>query len=83
MKQKRILHRKLCLKFLQYFTAFYYVWYLGGHMSIGGTKWSYNCIVFKKFVFINIEIHDKAISENLRHLLKHVEIAVNFIHPVV
>jgi len=52
-------------------------------MSIGGTKWSYNCIVFKKFVFINIEIHDKAISENLRHLLKHVEIAVNFIHPVV
>ena len=34
---------------------------------------------FVKFIFINIEIHDKAISENLRHLIRHVEIAVNFI----
>jgi len=52
-------------------------------MPIGGTKWLYNFSVFLNFVFISIEIHDKAISENLRHSLKHVEIALNFTHPEV
>jgi len=28
-------------------------------------------------VFINIEIHDKAISANLRHLVKHVDVTVD------
>ena len=28
-------------------------------------------------MFINIEIHDEAISANLRHLVKHVDVAVN------
>jgi len=44
---------------------------------IGGTKWLYNFSVCLKFVFINIEIHDKAISANLRHLVKHVDVTVD------
>jgi len=46
-------------------------------MLIGGTKWLYNFSVCLKFAFINIEIHDEAISENLHHLVKHVDITVD------
>jgi len=40
----------------------------------------YVILALLKFIFINIEISDKAISENLHNLLKHVDIAVNFRH---
>ena len=30
-----------------------------------------------KLVFINVEIDDKAISANLRHLVKHVDVGVD------